>query len=330
MWRTKPASRSDTSRVRAFWEANPMGGGIPMYYDTPPWEKPGYRLYLIEQHGELVGTFSLCPERLGNRAALYITDMALARSVRGRRLVNLACTRTLTEVLTPDIEFLTGLIATDNGDAHSTLRSRQLRVLFDTDFTVHCLPAIRAREPKYSRDFEQVCDLVNGFYADHVFFTPLAPEELESRRDFRVLVRRFRGRIVACAGLWKQQRIRRLMLAGPSAFLRAIRGASALLNRKVRTATSNGSAELVLHAITEPAFLPGREQEFRRLLDAAAWDRDAHGIQVAAHPLSPLARALRRRMGIAFGTRLYVFQVGSQNSPLGEIRGPVYHDFSLV
>lgn len=307
-----------------------MGGGIPMYYDTPPWEKPGYQLYLIEMDGELVGTFSLCPERLGNRSALYITDAVLAQSVRGRRLVNVACVRVLEDVLTPDIEFLTGLFADDNGNGRSMMRTKLARVLFDTGFTVHCLPAIHAREPEYSGDLEQVCELVNDFYADHAFFTPVTPQVLGLRRDFKVLVRRSRGRIVACAGLWKQQRIRRLMLAGPGAFLRTIRGASALLNRRVRTVLSNGASELVLHAITEPAFLPGHEREFGRLLDAAAWDRDAHGIQVATHPLSPLARVLRRRMGVAFGSHLYVFQVDPQRSALGETRGPVYHDFSLV
>jgi hypothetical protein len=324
------ADPSELGLVRALWRANPVGGAVPYYYDAPPTSKPGYQLFLIRWEGRPVGTFSLCREALGDRTALYVSDVVLERSVRGRRLADRAIRRHLAESGDPGVDFFTAVQPDDNDDARSMLVAKRLRLCFSTSFQMAYLPALTARVPETSRDFEQICEVVNAFHAEHALFHPLTPQTLAARGDFEVHVERERGRIVACVGVWRQQRLRRLMLVRPGFALRAALRATALFNRELDAVASGDAVELVAPPLTEPSFRPGRERDFVRLLDTLAFRRDAHGFQLAFHAASPIAPLVRRRLRFPFRSRFCVFQWERQSAPLPPVEGPVYHDYSLV
>lgn len=326
----RPANESDTTIIRALWRKNPVGGQVPYYFDTAPFCKPGYRLYLIQWEGRPVGSISLCPERLAGHRALYISDVVIDTSMRGRGLSILAFFRLLKETLTDECEFLTALYSEDNEGSRRVLRSRRFKVVYESPYELFYLPAIPHGEPQVTSDYEQVCDLVNRFYAGHSLFEPLSPEMLFRRKDCTILAEHLNGRIVACVGVWRQQRIRRLMLVHPRLGIRAaLRGVS-LVNPHLDVSTENGARELVVHVLTEPAFAPGHERSFHRLLGQVGWRQDGHCFQLAAHPLCPIAAEARRRLGFRFRSVLAVFQTSAQSGRLPIGPGPAYHDCSLV
>ena len=307
-----------------------MGGQVPYYFSDAPTCKPGYRLYLIHWEGRFVGTISLCPEILGDRPALYASCAVLDRSVRGRGLAPLAVRLAAEDVGGAEARLLTAIYSQDNADTARVLKSQRFTVLYETPFEVSYLPALRRGEPRPTQDYEQVCGLVNSFYARHALFTPLAPGMLARREDFTVLVEQVDGRIVACVGVWRQQGIRRLMLARPRPGIRAARWGVSLWNPRLDAAGEDGARELVVHVLTEPAFAPGHEAAFHRLLDAAGWRRDAHCFQLAAHPDCPVAAEARRRLRFAFRSMFTVFRLADRPGELPPVRGPVYRDYSLL
>ncbi len=324
------AYEADAEMVQVIWRNNPVGGQVSYYFPTAPFCKPGYRLYFIEWDGRPVGTISLCPEDPGGHRAMYVSDAVLDRSMRGRGLVPLALCRALDETPSSGIEFLTALYSQDNHDSQRMLRSRRFKILYETPFEVFYLPALGHAEPQETSDYPQVCELVNRFYAKHVFFHRLTPEDLARREDFTVLAERAGGRIVACVGVWRQQRIRRLMLVQPRLGIRAAMLCVSLLNRHLEVTVENGAQELVAHVLTEPAFAAGHEKAFHRLLGQIGWGRDAHCFQLAAHPLCPIAVQARRRIAFRFRSVFTVFQAAGQSANLPDARGPAYHDYSWV
>jgi hypothetical protein len=326
----RPSTESDAAIIEALWRENPVEGQVPYYFDAAPFCKPGYRLYLIQWEGRPVGSFSLCPETLAGRGALYVSDAVVESSMRGRGLSILALSRLLKETLTPDIEFLTGVYSQDNDGPRRVLRSRRFRLLYETPYDLFYLPALGRGEPQVTSDHEQVCELVNQFYAHHSFFEPLTPEVLARREDSVILAEHVNGRIVACVGVWRQQRIRRLMLVHPHLGIRAAMRAVSLVNPGLDAAAESEARELVVHVLTEPAFAPGHERSFHRLLCRLGWRRDAHCFQLAAHPLCPIAAEVRRRIGFRFRSVFAVFQIAGQSGRLPVGSGPAYHDCSLV
>jgi hypothetical protein len=326
----RPATGADATTIRALWQKNPVGGQVPYYFDAAPFCKPGYRLYLIQWEGRPVGSISLCPEGLGGHRALYVSDVVVETSMRGRGLSVLAFSRLLKETLTEDFEFLTAVYSEDNEGPRRVLRSRRFTVVYESPYELFYLPAIPQGEPQVTSDYQQVCDLVNRFYAGHSLFEPLAPEMLVRREDCTILAEHANGRIVACVGVWKQQRIRRLMLVHPSLGIRAAMRGVSLVNPHLDASADNAARELVAHVLTEPAFAPGHERSFHRLLGQVGWRRDAHCFQLAAHPLSPIAAEARRRLGFRFRSVLAVFQTAEQSGRLPVGSGPAYHDCSLV
>ncbi len=326
----RQASEADAPLVRQLWRENPVGGQVPYYFDAAPMCKPGYRLYFIEWKGRPVGSISLCLETLAGRSAIYVSDVVVELPLRGRGLSIHAFSRVLEETLTPDIEFLTAVYSEDNDGARRALRSRRFRILYETPYDLFYLPALGRGEPQVTSDHEQVCELVNRFYARHSFFEPLTPEALSRRQDCTILVEQVNGRIVACVGVWRQQRIRRLMLVHPHLGIRAALRLASLVNPHLDVSTGNGSRELVAHALTEPAFAPGHERSFHRLLAKLGWRRDAHCFQLAAHPLCSIAAEAQRRIGYHFRSMFAVFQAGGQSGRLTIGPGPAYHNYSLV
>jgi len=330
MMTLRPSTESDAAIIEALWRENPMEGQVPYYFTAAPFCKPGYRLYLIQWEGRPVGSVSLCQETLAGRGTLYVSDAVVESSMRGLGLSIIALSRLLKETLTPDIEFLTGVYSQDNDSPRRIIRSRRFRLLYETPYDQFYLPALGRGEPQLTSDHEQVCALVNRFYAHHSFFEPLTPEALARREDFAILAEEVNGRIVACVGVWRQQRIRRLMLVHPHLGIRAAMRAVSLVNPRLDAAAETEARELVVHVLTEPAFAPGHERSFHRLLSRLGWRRDAHCFQLAAHPLCPIAAEVRRRIGFRFRSVFAVFQFAGQSGRLPVGSGPAYHDYSLV
>jgi len=326
----RQATEVDGAEVRRLWRENPVGGQVPYYFDGVPTGKPGYRLYLIEWAGWPVGTISACPEALGDRPGLYVSDAVLDRAARGRGLAARAVCRAFEDARPPDTEVLTAVYSQDNDDTVRVLKSRHFTVLYETSFEVSYLPALRRREPRPTTDYEQVCEVVNGFYAHHAFYQPMTPQILARREDFTLLAEQSHGRIVACVGVWRQQGIRRLMLVRPRPGLRAALWGVSLCNRRLDVAGDNGARELVAHVLTEPAFAPGHEAAFHRLLDAAGWRRDAHCFQLAAHSECPVAAEARRRLRFGFRSMFTVFRLSGRTGTVPAVRGPVYRDYSVL
>jgi hypothetical protein len=326
----RQATDADAATVRRLWRANPVGGPWPYYFDAPPFTKPGYRLYLIQWAGQPVGSLSLCPEPLGEHRALYVSDLVIDHSMRGQRLGNRALYRALEEHSCPAVEFLTAVFPEGNRGSRAVLARPEITIAYETPFEIFYLPALRHREPEPTTDYAQVCDLVNRFYAGHAFFVPLTPDTMARREDVTVLAQHEGGRIVACVGLWRPQKIRRLLLVNPGMALRAALWGVARANRRLNAVAQDGARELVAHVLLEPAFLPGHARAFHRLLASVGWHRDAHCYQLAAHPASRLATEGRRRLGVTFRSTFVVFQVAGQRRMLPPVREPVYHDYSLV
>ena len=326
----RQATEADAAEVRRLWRENPVGGQVPYYFDGVPSGKPGYRLYLIEWDGWPVGTISACPETLGDRPSLYLSDAVLDRAARGRGLAARAVCRAFEDARTPDTEVLTAVYSRDNDDTVRVLKSRHFTVLYETPFEVSYLPALRWKEPCPTTDYEQVCELVNSFYARHAFFQPLAPEALARREDFTILAEQCHGQMVTCVGVWRQQGMRRLMLVRPRRGLRAALWGVSLCNRRLRVAGDNGARELVAHVLTEPAFASGHQAAFHRLLDTVGWGRDAHCFQLAAHPECPVAAEARRRLRFGFRSMFTVFRPSDRVGTVPAVRGPVYHDYSVL
>jgi hypothetical protein len=326
----RPATESDAAIIHALWRKNPVGGQVPYYFDAAPFCKPGYRLYLIQWEGRPVGSISLCPEGLAGHRALYVSDVVVESSMRGRGLSILALSRLLNETLTQEFEFLTAVYSEDNDGPRRVLRSRRFKILYEAPYELFYLPALAHGEPRVTSDYAQVCELVNRFYAGHSLFEPLAPEMLVRREDWTILAEHVNGRIVACVGVWRQQRIRRLMLVHPRLGIRAALQGISLVNPHLDVSADNATRELVVHVLTEPAFAPGYERSFHRLLGQVGWRRDAHCFQLAAHRLCPIAAEARRRLGFRFRSVLAVFQTAEQSGRLPIGPGPAYHDCSLV
>lgn len=325
----RPAEASDLDEIHTLWRSNPVGGQAPYYYDAPPTGKPGYRLYLVQWEGRPVGTFSLSRESLGDSAAFYVSDVVLARSFRGRRLIHHALVFILEQ--NPEVSFLSALYPEQNRNSRAMFKWKRLRVLLDRPFEILYLPSLWTRAPEIARDYAEVCALVNAFYAGHSLFQPVSPEDLARRRDFEVMVEREGGRVVACVGVWRQRAARRLMLVHPPFGTRLGLRVASLFNPAAQAVRENGAQELVSHALTEPAFAPGAEQAFGRLLGKVGWRRDSHSAQVVVDPSGAIAAQVKRRRFVeAFHARYVVFQYERQRGKLPPIAGPLYRDLSWL
>jgi hypothetical protein len=326
------ATEADAATVAAIWRANPVGGPLPYYYSGAAFGRPGYRLFFLDWDGRAVGTVSARPEHLGSHPCVYASDAAMDRAVRGRGLASRALAEAFAAVAAPDVHFLTTVHALGNPGPDRVFRGRHFQILYQTPWEISYLPALPRprREPHPTSDYEEVCALVNGFYAGHAFFRSLAPDELARREDFTVLAERSNGRLVACVGVWRQQRIRRLMLVRPGPAIRAALSGVSLWNRRVDAAACNGARELAVHVLTEPAFAPGHAGAFHRLLDSAGCHRDAHCFQLAAHPACPIASEARRRLRFGFHSLFTVLRPAGRTGELAPVHGPVYHDCSWL
>lgn len=322
-------AESDLQFVKKLWAENPVGGKDSYYYDSPPFCKKGYKLFVVESGGMPVGTFSLCLDLNGK--AFYVSDVVLEKAYRGRFVAIDAIIEGLNKELTDEIQFLTAAQPYDNRNSRFLIHPNYSRVLYETPFEMFYLPALGGSEPEITSNLAEVCDFVNSFYRGHALFHPVTPDDLASRKDFTIAVERVNGKIVACAGIWDQRSIRRLMLVSPPAGTRAAMWFTKLLNKNLQIAKNNGVSELVAHIITEPAFIPGHEKQFHRLMGNLGWKRNAHCFQIAAHALCPIGSEIKKRVHIRFVSRLLIYQYSArQNAQLPKIEGPVYHDYSLV
>lgn len=320
---TRPAEASDLPDVRALWRRNPVGGEMPFYYDGLP-DKPAYRLYVVHRDGRLVGTYSITRGRLGEAPLLYLSDVVIDQTDRGSGVLYYVWGRVLRENPWPEVKFMASLIPEGNTSSRRMLDSDLVRVRFDHVFEVYHLPSFGRRVPETTRDYDQVCDLVNRYYREHALFRRVTPDDLSGRRNFEVIVARRRGSIVACLGIWNQRYARRLRLTRPG-----LTGALAMWllgawNRRMPHRTVDVDREVIAPILTEPAFAAGEEKAFSGLVRCLGWRRDAHIFQVIADGRSAHAPLVARRSISSVQTRLFVYQTGDRRDELPPITGPVY------